>query len=101
MSNYAAIALTKFQDLKRDGSVSDVSYGMRVYDDYASTYDNIAIGSEEELLAMTDAQIVEMAAGINETAAGIIEHARENHEGIEIWGEWTSWKQLGLDSPSA
>lgn len=101
MSNRASIALTKTYDLKKDGSVSRASYGLRVYDDYASTSARIRVKSEEQILSMTDKELLEMAANLNDTAAIIIEDARENLEGIEIRGEWTTWKQLGLGGPSA
>ena len=41
MSNRPSIQVTKFINLNNDGSESgEVSYGVRVYDDYGQTYDN-------------------------------------------------------------
>jgi F0F1-type ATP synthase gamma subunit len=40
MSNRITIEYTKFDNLNTRGEVTDSSFGYRVYDDYATAYDN-------------------------------------------------------------
>lgn len=94
MSNAAFIVPTRFTDFARDGAEIGHTWGLRVFDDHDATYDNGSVESMDQLLAMSDAQIVEMARGLNERAASIIDFARESADGIEIFGQWTTWAEI-------
>lgn len=101
MSNKAFIVRTRFQDLNVDGSVANASYGLRVFDDHEATYDNVLVESEAELLALSKRALVEMAFGMNEKAAGIIEFAEESEGGIYIDGDWITWAEIKAGAPTA
>lgn len=97
MSNHAFIVPTRFIDLNRDGSSASTAFGLRVFDDHDATYDNVLIESEEQMMAMSDREIVEMARGLNDKAAAIIDFAAENADGLYIWGDFVDWKALRGD----
>lgn len=93
MSNRASIRLTRFTNLNRDGTDGEAYYGVRTFDDYGSTY-LAAFDSPEELLAMSDRELVEMARDVDEGAAAIIGFAEEDASGICIFDDWMEWEEI-------
>jgi hypothetical protein len=95
MSNIAAIYLTKFSDLDAKLNETKVSYGIRVADDYDSTYTNLM--QKEELSNWSPIEILEIAKNIDDKASAIIGAAQENQDGIEIASVFYSWEELDVD----
>lgn len=85
MSNSANIVRTIYQDVDAAGLVLGTSYGIRVYDDYGSTYTNL-LDDLETLLHASPDSLIEMALGLDETARGIVEHAQEHRHPVWIDG---------------
>ena len=95
MSNNVSIYLTKFVDLDADGNEVDFSYGLRVADDYGSSYSNV--WQKEQIVGASPRSIIELASNINEQSSEMIAHARECHDGIFIGGEHFTWDTISKE----
>ena len=98
MSNQPTIYLTKFTELDADGNDGEASYGLRVADNDDSTYSNLF--ERHEIVGQTASAIVELARGIDDRAAAIVEFAEENRDGIHIGDVFHSWDDLKAEAGS-
>jgi hypothetical protein len=97
VSNYAIIDRTVFLTIDDNGSVMHTSYGIRVYDDYGSTYENW-VDDKATLVGMSPAELVERASGLNEIAAGILSSAEELRHPVYIDGRpYEAWPEEAED----
>ncbi len=99
MSNPVLIVPTMFEDRDLDGTVIGTSYGLRVSDNEASTYENWA-ETFEGLSSLDPAAIVERARGIDDVAAAILAHAEEHDTPVTIGSRTFDWDQLRSSPPS-
>lgn len=101
MKNQAHIVPTEFADIARDGTKSAVTWGIRVFDNYASTYENLKLSSLDELLAMNEAELVEMAREVNMTAKEIIDFAEFAGRNVIVFNEEVSWSMINSQKSEA
>jgi len=59
MSNTINIQYTKFQNLDSEGKVESENFGYRIYDDYATEYDNTFESFEQLTEALNEGNMVE------------------------------------------
>jgi len=93
MSNRAYIVRTKFEGIT-DG---DVSYGVRVYDDYESYYNNNFEGPP----TADDIELFKTCLEQeNEEQDGVLSFVVEEHKGCYIDDNWYTWEQLSAAADS-
>jgi len=87
MSNKVTIQPTIFKDFP-DG---EETYGVRVFDDYASFYNNFW---PKEAMDEGPKAILERAIATctSDTAVAMFEFSKENEGGIYIGDDWHEWK---------
>jgi len=100
MSNKVTIQPTKFSNL----GGSEVTWGVRVYDEYDSSYDNTWEQSEVDCFFNHEKQIYEQVDPLsilakvcmteNEVIDSMIEYVIENETGIWIGSDWFEWEQI-------
>ncbi len=100
MSNQVTIMPTKFVSL----GGSEVSWGVRVSDDYNSAYDNTWDQSEVDCFYNESTQIYESVDPLNilakvcrshnEAISAIIEYVIENETGIRIGSDLFDWEEI-------
>lgn len=86
MSNRAWITPTKFEDLR----TGDVSYGVRVHDDYAMTFDDSWEAIPEDDLEIL-ARVLKEA---DEATQAILASVQENQRGCYLGGSWYTWEEI-------
>jgi len=69
----------------------EVTYGVRVYDDYGHSYINTWDSIPDDDLDVL-AQVIEDADGTIEV---MLDHCREHKQGLYIGGEWYDYEQIG------
>jgi len=91
MSNRVTIQPTKFVNLV-DGNDSEVTYGVRVYDDYGNSYSNIWELSE----LMDDMEILKkVCSDMNhEETMAMISYVIEKEIGLYIGSNWYEWEEI-------
>jgi hypothetical protein len=96
MSNQVSIYLTKFVTLDLEGnetgSPDDVTYGIRVTDDYDCTYSNLF--EKEDVVGKSPKEIVDMARDIDERAGEMITFAENEKDGLSIGDKYYSWGEI-------
>jgi len=87
MSNRVTIEPTKFEDVR----TGEVSYGVRVYDDYGQTYDNTW-----ESLPDDDMDILHKVLQIegDRYITDLMFDVVSDHKGLLIGGKWYDWEEI-------
>ena len=86
MSNMATIQPTIFED----HNTNEKSYGVRVFDNYAQTYDNTWENIPDDDFAMLQMVI----DNENEVMCSIIDYVIENQNGIMIGQAYYDWEDI-------
>lgn len=95
MKNATKIYVKKFIDLDKTGAENKISYGLIVDNGKETT-----VGynmKREDIVNLTQLEVLRLASQINQTARDIITNAKENEEGIVIRREFMSWAELADD----
>lgn len=88
MSNKVNIIPTEFKDQRND----DVSYGVRVYDDYISLYDNTWYSIPDDDFEVLS--LVVLNAKNGDEWAAIIDHLRETESGVYVGSQWYNYCEI-------
>ena len=86
MSNQVCLMSTEFKD------VDGVTYGFRIYDDYANVYDNNAEG-----FITDDMELLRQAFNASENNPQVKElfnYLLEHQKGISINSTWYDWDEI-------
>ena len=83
--NRATIQPTKFENVR----TGEISYGVRVYDNYGQTYDNCW-----ENIPDDDMEVLQMAMELEDQAIVAILHEVVLGNGVYIGQEWYTWDQI-------
>jgi len=86
MSNRVYIEPTEFKDVR----TGEVSYGVRVYDDYAMAYDN-----SWDRIPYSDLEVLKrVLEDASEQAGGMIDWAVESEKGLYVSCTWFSAEDI-------
>ena len=86
MSNQVCLMSTEFKD------VDGVTYGFRLYDDYANVYDNNAESFIEDDMKLL--QFAVNASKDNPQAQEVFNYLLEHKKGIDINKTWYDWDEI-------
>ena len=93
MSNNVTIQLTKFVDVKPDGSEGETTYGFRVTDSYGADYADIY--TAEDIINKTPAEWIALIRESGDVGREMIDHAKENRDGIFFGDKFLTWVEIG------
>jgi len=86
MGNRVTIEPTKFENVRSGES----TYGVRVYDDHAQSYDN-----NWESIPDDDLEVLKLVTYCSDEAiSAMMSFVQENEKGIEIGDTWYEWEQI-------
>ena len=84
--NKVTIQPTKFENVR----TGEVTYGVRIYDEYGSTYQNTW-----EAIPDDDLEVLRLAIdNQDDTAEVMFDFLQENEHGCDIGNEWYEWAQI-------
>ncbi|WP_315921023.1 hypothetical protein [Mesorhizobium sp. SP-1A] len=86
MSNTISIERTVFQTMEKDGSISGETYGIRIFDDNAVTYNN-NVPTRDALKEMSADELIQLARETDDIATDMLWSARENGQPVYVDGE--------------
>jgi hypothetical protein len=86
MSSAVTVQPTEFKSVR----TGEITYGVRVYDDQACTYQNTW-----DFVPDDDLEVLRLALdNADDVAQGIFDFVEENKYGIYIGSEWYEWDEI-------